>query len=161
MSKKTDTFMTTLVLFSPSNPCYALMAGAWLRSWNKELEIQILYTEIELQTTKLVIEVMSEVHADIDELSQLSLSEVQSRKWDYFIYFFTADTSFSIPTILAQSKIGLSISNDSFHPAIDNQVREYRKLRDEIRDLIFDVYLKTMQGKEMLGADSCGVTCDL
>ena len=50
---------------------------------------------------------------------------------------------------------------DALHAKSVTTETAYQVLRDQIRYQLFDFYLRDLCGKEMLGSDSCGVSCDL
>ena len=139
------------------------MAAGWLQSFDEEFRVQSAALAPAEAIDPMAISVMQVEKIDIQSFKPTPLTSFQAQNWDY-VLLINLDEEADLPTFSGNVLHRMTFhfdALDALHAKSVTTETAYQVLRDQIRYQLFDFYLRDLCGQEMLGADSCGVWCDL
>ena len=154
--------MRILIIASVDN-CTAQMAKGWLCKFDGSYDIYTAGTEKAGTLDSHAVEVMKENGIDISRYSCNKIDRFLSENWDYVISV-EGDSIFSDLCFsgFVKHKLSLQLPDPEEEAGSSTLIDEvYRQTSNDIRILLFDFYLNEINGKQILGADSCGAECDI
>lgn len=152
----------TLVINKENNEVNQI-AAAWLQSFNKDLLV-IAAGEGENSTIDAeVVKVMNDVKIQWSSNNIQKMEDCIKLNWDYIIIINHSITPRDIRfTGNVLHWINMQLNEIISNPDDSSLSNDYYiNLRDSLRYQVFQTYLTSIGGKEMIGSDSCGVECDL
>ncbi len=139
------------------------MAAGWLKSFDPELFIVSAGMKAKGLVDPLAVDVMQQTGIDISGRIPHPVNEFLDLNWDYLLILNQcADDKHPLFTGNILHRVYMEFDAiESLKYAPEQLQESYQRVRDEVRFRLFDFYLRDLCGKEILGADSCGVSCDL
>ena len=152
-----------VLILSKYNNCLGQMAQGWLKFFDKDLTVISGATETKKETNEEAKIVMKEVGIDISSQLCETSSQFMAEKWDYAIVINNCiDNTNPFYSENIKNRIYMDFEDVSDLMEEAEYTKDYfEHTREDVRNKIFDFYMRDMCGKDMLGSDSCGVECDL
>lgn len=123
------------------------MAHGFLQSFDDDLYVRSAGTEASGKLNEKAVQVMKEIGIDISHHTSDSVDMYLDKEWDYVITV-CGGANEKCPTFLGKVKKRLHIGFDdpSFAKGTDEFIwREFRRVRDEIKDAFFKLYNDEMK----------------
>lgn len=152
-----------ILILSSHDRLIGPMAAGWLKSFDSELFIVSAGMKAKGLVDPLAVDVMQQTGIDISAQIPNPVSEFLDLNWDYLLIINQcADDKYPLFTGNILHRVYMEFDAiESLKCMPEKLLESYQRVRDEIRFRLFDFYLRDLCGKEILGADSCGVSCDL
>jgi len=126
------------------------MAQGFLQSFDKKLNVYSAGTEPASKVNSNAIAVMSEVGIDISNHTPQNVSSYLNEEWDYVITV-CGGANETCPAFIGQVKnrIHIGFEDPSLAMGSDDFIRnEFRRIRDEIKDVFYRFYLENIKGED-------------
>lgn len=152
-----------ILLVNQKNDFKNQIAIAWLQSFNKEMTAVATGLRGETKIDAMAVKVMKAVGINLSSDHLCAYEACLNQNWDYIIIINRCievnDKSFS-GNVLHWTELALNecIPTNAADGSIENH---YIEVREKLRYPLLRFYLTTINQKEMLGSDSCGIECDL
>ena len=155
--------MIRILIINKEDNCVNQITAAWLQSFNNDT---LVVTTGEIGLTCIdpnVVKAMKEVKAAWANINLEGFDECIKQNWDYvFIINHCIEPKDARFTGNVLHWCNLQLNEEtSLHDIKNPTYEQYVSIRDALRYQVFQTYLTTIGGKEMIGSDSCGVECDL
>ncbi len=131
-----------IIILCTGNSCRSQMAEAFLKLYDKNLEVNSAGTEPSEKVHPKAIKVMAEAGIDISGNSTKPADEFVSRSFDYVITVCD-NAREHCPVFTGEVKHSLHIRFDDPAEATGTEEEiyaEYRRIRDEIRESFYALY---------------------
>lgn len=154
--------MRILILASEDN-CAAQMACGWLRWFDPQIEVHSAGVKKAGTLDPKAVAVMKEAGIDISGYSCNAIRKYLSENWDFVISLEGEGLFNGLKfTGWVGERLAPLLPDPSKQTGPAEKIEaEYLTARNEIRNNMFDFYLRHTLGRDILGADSCGAECDL
>ncbi|PHQ56347.1 MAG: protein tyrosine phosphatase [Lutibacter sp.] len=131
-----------ILILCTGNSCRSQMAEGFLKSMDATLNVYSAGTKPAFEVHPIAIKVMKEVDIDLSESKPESVSKFLNDEFD-FVITVCDDAKESCPQFIGKVKHRIHIGFDD--PAdttgtIDEILREFRRIRDEIKKDFFEFY---------------------
>ena len=131
-----------ILILCTGNSCRSQMAEGFLKSFDTTLNVYSAGTKPAFEVHPIAIKVMKEVDIDLSESKPESVSKFLNDEFD-FVITVCGDAKESCPLFIGNVKHSIHIGFDD--PAdttgtIDEILREFRRIRDEIKKDFFEFY---------------------
>lgn len=136
-----------ILILCTGNSCRSQMGHGWMQSFDDTLEVCSAGTEPAYCVNPLAVKVMKEVGIDISRHVPKSVNDYLGQSWDYVITV-CGGANESCPSFTGTVKHRLHIGFDdpSKVDGTDEFVlSEFRRVRDEIRKSLYDLYLNEIK----------------
>ena len=133
--------MRVLILCT-GNSCRSQMAHGFLKSFSREFEVHSAGTKPAERVNPKAIEVMKEVGIDLSNHSPKSVETYLNDEWDYVITVCSGANE-SCPYFIGKVGKRLHIGFDDPSDVIGTDeyvMKEFRRVRDEIREKFKEIY---------------------
>lgn len=138
--------MKILVLCT-GNSCRSQMAHGFLQSFDDKLVVRSAGTEASGKLNQKAVQVMDEIGMDISHHTSDSVDKYLNEEWDYVITV-CGGANESCPAFIGKVKSRLHIGFDdpSFAEGSDDFIwSEFRRVRDEIREAFYKLYINELK----------------
>jgi len=135
--------MIKILILCTGNSCRSQMAEGFLKSFDKNLEVNSAGTEPSNQVHPKAIQVMSELDIDLNKGFPKSVDDFLDQNFEYVITV-CGDAKETCPTFLGNVKNNIHIGFDDPANAVGSEEEiysEFRRIRDEIRKEFSKFYL--------------------
>ena len=135
--------MIKILILCTGNSCRSQMAEGFLKSFDKNLEVNSAGTEPSNQVHPKAIQVMSELDIDLNKGFPKSVDDFLDQNFEYVITV-CGDAKETCPTFLGNVKNNIHIGYDDPANAVGSEEEiysEFRRIRDEIRKEFSKFYL--------------------
>ncbi|MEG1585689.1 MAG: arsenate reductase ArsC [Bacteroidales bacterium] len=152
-----------ILFLARTDNCTTQMAHGWLSLFDDTLTVCTAGVICAGRPDPHAIAVMKEANVDISRYTCDEVGKYVSQDWDYVVSVVGDALRGQVPFtgwIGQRLYFDLPDPSQQSGPAVQLHA-DYLLACNEIRDRIFDFYLRELLGKEILGADSCGIECDL
>ena len=145
----------------------AQIAAAWLKNWDPDAEVIVgsfeSGTACNNEINGEVESLIKEINPEIASIRVYPLEDIPAADWEYVVVL-EKEESTKLPPLKGKIEKLIPIKLDL--PKISVQNREeaittLTQIRSIIHNRITDFFLHEIYQKDTLGADSCGVWCDL
>jgi arsenate reductase (thioredoxin) len=140
--------MKVLILCT-GNSCRSQMAHGFLQSFDKNLTVCSAGTEASGRLNEKAVKAMAEIGIDISQHTSDSVDDYLGEEWDYVITV-CGGANEACPAFTGKVKHRLHIGFDDPSHAIGSEEfiwSEFIRVRDEIRDAFFKLYLEEIKAK--------------
>lgn len=143
------------------------IAAAWLKTWDPDAEITVGFFESGTACNDEISDEMEslikEINPETAVIRAYPLEDIPAADWEYVVVLEKEENTKRPPL---KGKIEKLIPIKLDLPKISVQNREeaittLTQIRSIIQNRITDFFLHEIYQKDTLGADSCGVWCDL
>lgn len=134
--------MKKILILCTGNSCRSQMAHGFLQSFDKNLMVRSAGTEASGKLNEKAIVVMKEIGIDISHHTSDSVDLYLNDEWDYVITV-CGGANEVCPTFIGKVKNRMHIGFDdpSFAQGSDDFIwSEFRRVRDEIKELFYALY---------------------
>lgn len=141
--------MKVLILCT-GNSCRSQMAHGVLQSFDSKIEVCSAGTEPAGKVHPLAVRVMGEIGIDISAHKPKSVQEYIQQSWDYVITV-CGGAKEKCPMFYGNVKHRLHIGFDDPSKLVGNEdyiLREFRRVRDEIKDTFYKFYQNEISENE-------------
>ncbi len=136
-----------ILILCTGNSCRSQMGHGWMQSFDDTLEVCSAGTEPAYCVNPLAVKVMKEVGIDISRHVPKSVNDYLGQSWDYVITV-CGGANESCPSFTGTVKHRLHIGFDD-PSKVDGTdeflLSEFRRVRDEIRKSLYDLYLNEIK----------------
>ncbi len=133
-----------ILILCTGNSCRSQMAQGFLQSFDNSIEVFSAGTFPGLNVNPMAVRVMSEVGVDISKNYPKNVSLYLNDKWDYVITVCD-DANETCPVFLGDVKHRLHYGFEDpskFIGPEDQKIKEFRKIRDQIKSGFYNFYNK-------------------
>lgn len=133
-----------ILILCTGNSCRSQMAHGFLQSFDKNLFVQSAGTEASGKLNEKAVFVMKEAGIDISNHTSDQVEKYLTEEWDYVITV-CGGANENCPAFSGKVKNRLHIGFDDPSHLTGNPdfiMAEFRRVRDEIKDAFYDLYLK-------------------
>ena len=152
-----------ILIINNKNNFISQMSAAWLQSFDKNIVAIATSEETDITLDHIAAEVMDEVNISLSNENIEHYSTCLFANWDYILvinYCMELNNPLFIGNIYKWENLELTIP-DTVNMKNESIQDYYMNVRDILKYQLLKFYLTNINGKEMLGSDSCGVECDL
>jgi arsenate reductase (thioredoxin) len=131
-----------ILILCTGNSCRSQMAEGFLKSFNESLNVYSAGTKPAFEVHPLAIKVMKEMDIDLSENIPKTINQFLNKEFD-FVITVCGDAKESCPTFMGNVKQIIHIGFDDPADAtgtIDEILKEFRRIRDEIKRDFFEFY---------------------
>jgi arsenate reductase (thioredoxin) len=124
-----------ILILCTGNSCRSQMAQGFLKSFDKSIEVFSAGTFPSSAVHPMAVKVMSEVGIDISKSTPKNVTQFLKDKWDYVITVCD-DANETCPVFYGEVKHRLHIGFEDpskFIGPEDQKIKEFRKIRDQIK----------------------------
>ncbi|MDA3823208.1 MAG: arsenate reductase ArsC [Bacteroidales bacterium] len=135
-----------ILILCTGNSCRSQMAHGFLQSFNSNLFVRSAGTEASGNLNLKAVEAMKEIGINISQHTSDSVANYLDEEWDYVITV-CGGANESCPSFIGKVKKRLHIGFDdpSFASGTEEFIwSEYLRVREEIREAFYDLYIKEM-----------------
>ena len=152
-----------ILLINEENDFQNQIAAAWLQSFNKEMTVVATGLQGKYALDGEAVKVMKEANVELTSKNIGYLEKCSEENWDYVVPINQCTSAHDARfTGNVLQWVDLKLKNYTQQTDDDETIYEYYiRVRDRLRYQMFSFFVTTISGKEMLGADSCGVECDI
>ncbi|MBT3383214.1 MAG: arsenate reductase ArsC [Prolixibacteraceae bacterium] len=138
-----------LLILCTGNSCRSQMAHGFLKSFDKNLEVFSAGTEASGKLNRGAAKAMKEIGIDISNHTSDSVEKYLKEEWDYVITV-CGGANEKCPAFIGKVKNRLHIGFDDPSHAVGTDKfiwSEYIRVRDEIKDAFWKLYLKKIKAQ--------------
>jgi arsenate reductase (thioredoxin) len=131
-----------ILILCTGNSCRSQMAEGFLKSFDESLNVYSAGTKPAFEVHPLAIKVMKEMDIDLTENKPKTIDQFLTKEFD-FVITVCGDAKESCPTFMGDVKQRIHIGFDDPADAtgtIDEIIKEFRRIRDEIKRDFFEFY---------------------
>ncbi len=131
-----------ILILCTGNSCRSQMAHGFLQSFNKNITVRSAGTEPATQVNPKAVAVMKEKGIDISHHKPTMVNEYLNEEWDYVITVCDHANE-TCPAFFGKvkSRLHIGFEDPSHATGTDDYIwREFRRVRDEIRDAFSSLY---------------------
>ncbi|MGV8134162.1 MAG: arsenate reductase ArsC [Mangrovibacterium sp.] len=131
-----------ILILCTGNSCRSQMAHGFLQSFNKNITVRSAGTEPASQVNPKAVAVMKEKGIDISHHKPTMVNEYLNEEWDYVITVCDHANE-TCPAFFGKvkSRLHIGFEDPSHATGTDDYIwREFRRVRDEIRDAFSSLY---------------------
>lgn len=125
-----------ILILCTSNSCRSQMAEAFLKSFNKNIEVYSAGTQPAEKVNPFAIKVMQEIGLDISKNKSKNVNEYLSQEFDYVITVCNdAKESCPLFTGKVKNRVHIGFEDPAEAKGTESQIMEvFRKIRNQIKD---------------------------
>ena len=139
-----------ILILCTGNSCRSQMAHGFLKSFDKNIEVCSAGTEPAKQVNPKAVKVMNDVGIDISHHSPKMVDQYLTDEWDYVITVCD-NANETCPAFFGKVKNRLHIGFEDPSHATGTEEHiwsEFRKVRDEIKDAFYKLYVDQIKPKK-------------
>jgi arsenate reductase len=136
-----------ILILCTGNSCRSQIAQGFLQSFDKSLTVRSAGTEIAKQVNPKAIQVMNEIGINISNHIPKRVDEYLGEEWD-FVITVCDHANETCPAFFGKVKHRLHMGfEDPSHSIGSDEfiMREFRRIRDEIKEVFFEFYNKNLK----------------
>ncbi len=125
-----------ILILCTSNSCRSQMAEAFLKSFNKNIEVHSAGTQPAEKVNPFAIKVMQEIGLDISKNKSKNVNKYLSQEFDYVITVCNdAKESCPLFTGKVKNRVHIGFEDPAEAKGTESQIMEvFRKIRNQIKD---------------------------
>jgi arsenate reductase len=139
-----------ILILCTGNSCRSQMAHGFLQSFDKNIEVYSAGTEPAQQVNQKAVKVMQDVGIDISSHTPKMVDQYLNDEWDYVVTVCD-NANETCPAIFGKVKNRLHIGFEDPSHATGTEEHiwsEFRKVRDEIKDAFYKLYVERIKPKK-------------
>lgn len=152
-----------ILLINNKDNFISQMAAAWLQSFDNDIISIATCIDTNITLDPIAVDAMKEVNITLSDVNIEQYNTCLFANWDYILvinYCIDLNNPLFVGNVFKWENLELTIP-DTLNMVDDSIQDYYKSIRDTIKYQLLKFYLTTINNKEILGSDSCGVQCDL
>jgi arsenate reductase (thioredoxin) len=138
-----------ILILCTGNSCRSQMAQGFLKSFDRNIEVQSAGTFPASRINPRAVKVMDEAEIDISLNSPKSVADFLNDQWDYVITVCD-DANETCPVFLGvvKQRLHIGFEDPSYATGTDEFIwSEFRRVRDEIKEKFYQFYSENIKNK--------------
>ncbi len=150
--------MKRILILCTGNSCRSQMAMGFLRSFDKNVEVQSAGTKPAAEVNPFAIKTMQEVGIDLSMETPKSVELFLGEEWDFVITVCGgANESCPVFTGKVGKRMHIGFDDPASSTGTDDEIMaEFRRIRDEIKKKMQTFYLVDVKGLHLPKCCCCG-----